>query len=320
MSVAKIKTRSTASRHDVPKSERVAPVASSRVGTIWNVPMVQISVDPEQPRKLFEPKALSELAASIRANGLLQPITLRRLGPDAYMVIAGERRFRAFQVNGSETIPAIVHDTTDRADIRVKQIIENDQRQDVSPLEQGRSYQELMAEQGWSAQELSERIGKPVWRILERTSLLTLCPEYQALLASGNLKPSEAQEMARLQPRAQAILFAAIRAGRCASYNDLRSAANALVQVEAQFDMMPDAPPPATPEERKLAGGFEAKVEQVAALLRHSISDNEIVATKKVNPHRAGHLADLLGAMQKDIRRIELALREAAIQASFLAV
>ena len=159
--------------------------------TVRNIPLREIDPDPDQPRKTFGPSELSELAASIRANGLLQPITVREGGPNGYLIVAGERRYRAHVVNRAATIRAIVIETADPADIRIKQIIENDQRADVPPLEQARSYQALMDEQGWTPAELGSRIGKAAHRVTERTALLKIAPEYQQLLASGNLKPSE---------------------------------------------------------------------------------------------------------------------------------
>ena len=99
---------------------------------------------------------------------------------------------------------------------------------------------------GWTVEELGRRIGKAPHRITERTALLTLRPEYQALLACGNLKPSEATELVRLSPRGQATLFNAIRTGGCRNYNDLRASSTALVNAEAQLLLMPDEPPPPT--------------------------------------------------------------------------
>ncbi len=190
----------------------------------------------------------------------------------------------------------------------------------MPPLEQARSYQALMDEQGWTPAELGQRIGKAAHRITERTDLLKIAPEYQQLLASGNLRPSEGTELARLSPRGQVTLFNAIRGGACKSYGDLRTSASALVNAEAQLTLMPpDAPPPPGDEDKRLAGSFEANVERIALMLRTSIHDNQIVAVRKVSPHRAGNLADLFGQMQKDPRRIEIAPREAAIQESFLA-
>ena len=302
-----------------PKPEVVAPAANASPPSaeILDIPMDQIEPDPDQPRQVFEPVALRELAASIRADGLLQPIVVRP-STTRYMISVGERRWRAHQINGAATIRAFVTIPKDTTTIRVMQIIENDQRQDVTPLEQARSYQALMDSTGWTVEELGARIGKAPHRITERTALLNLRPEYQALLASGNLKPSEATELVRLSPHGQDTLFNAIRTGGCRNYNDLRASATALVNAEQQLLLMPDAPPPPTKADRDLANAFEAHVERVAALLRSGIHENQIVAVRKTSPHRAGTLADLLAVMQTDLRRIEVALREVAIQASFL--
>jgi ParB/RepB/Spo0J family partition protein len=288
--------------------------------TVQNIPLAQITPDPGQPRKKFEKTALRELANSIAASGLLQPITVRQLAgtPPTYMIVAGERRYRASQLSGATTIRAIVSEIDDHASIRVNQIIENDQRMDVTALEQAISYQALMNEMGWSVEQLGRAIGKSPHRIVERVALLNLAPEYQTLLASGNLKPSEAGEMALLGRRGQATLFGLIRSGKCSNYGDLRAAAKTILAAEAQLSLMPDEPAPPTEEVRKLAGVFETNVERIANMLRQGISDNQIVAVKKTNPQRAGHLADLMALMQKDMRRIEVALREAAVQASFL--
>jgi ParB/RepB/Spo0J family partition protein len=305
-----------------PKPEAVPPAsdASPPSAEILDIPMDQIEPDPDQPRQVFEPVALRELAASIRADGLLQPIAVRpsTTGRTPYQIAVGERRWRAHQINKARTIRAIVVAPKSTTDLRVMQIIENDQRSDVTPLEQAKSYHSLMETTGWTVEELAARIGKAPHRIIERTALLNLRPEYQALLASGNLKPSEATELVRLSPRGQDTLFNAIRTGGCRNYNDLRASSTALVHAEQQLLLMPDAPPPPTKADRDLANAFEAHVERVATLLRSGIHENQIVAVRKTSPHRAGTLADLLAVMQTDLRRIEVALREVAIQASFL--
>ena len=291
--------------------------------TVETLAIDLIAADPGQPRKHFDPKLISELAASIRANGLLQPITVRPDPDNAgrFLIIAGERRYRAHRHNKAETVRAIVMNPPNQADVRIKQIIENDQRADVSPLEQARSYQALMDEAGWSVEELGLKIGKAPHRITERTDLLKLAPEYQHLLGSGNLKPSEATELARLTPRSQAVLFAAIKSGKARDYNTLRAMANALVDAEQQMSLIPADDEKAGPsdDERKVANSFETTVERLSLMLRTGIKDNDIVAVKKVDPHKASHFADLFGAMQRDLRRIELALRQAAIQAELMA-
>ena len=309
-------------------------VAEEPEATAFDIPMNQIERDPDQPREVFEPTALRELAASIRADGLLQPIVVRPsiTGGTRYMISVGERRWRAHQINGAATIRAFVTTPKDTTTVRVMQIIENDQRQDVTPLEQAKSYQALMDSTGWTVDELGARIGKPApaEHAPAEAGGGSAAPDHrahgvaqspaghEALLASGNLKPSEATELVRLSPRGQDTLFNAIRTGCCRNYNDLRASSTALVNAEAQLLLMPDAPPPPTKEDRDLANAFEAHVERVAALLRSGIHENQIVAVRKTNPHRAGTLADLLAVMQTDLRRIEVALREVAIQASFL--
>jgi ParB/RepB/Spo0J family partition protein len=289
--------------------------------SIQTIALDRISPDPGQPRKLFEPRLIRELGASIKSNGLLQPITVRPDPPgEGYLIIAGERRYRAHLHIKAPTIRCIVITPPDMADVRIKQIIENDQRVNVSPLEQARSYQALMTEAGWTAAELAGRIGKDEFRINERVGLLGLAPEYQELLSSGNLKASEAQEMSRLDARGQTTLFNAIRAGRCKDYATLRTMANALVAAQSQMSLISDdATPGPTDDEKRLANGFETMVEKMGLMLNACIKDNTVTAVRKVDPHRAGVLADVFGAMQRDLRRIELAMRETAIQADFLA-
>ena len=122
----------------------------------------------------------------------------------------------------------------------------------------------------------------------------------------------------RLPPRGQDTVFHAIRTGGCRNDCDLPASFTALVRAEQQLLLMPDAPPPPNKEDLQLASAFEAHVERIAGLLRSGIQENQIVALRKTSPHRAGTLADLLAVMQTDLRRIEVALREVAIQANFL--
>ncbi|WP_428489094.1 ParB/RepB/Spo0J family partition protein [Rhodopila sp.] len=285
---------------------------------VLQIPLEQITADPGQPRKIFDRAGLRDLGASIQANGLLQPITVRQVGPGTYMIIAGERRFRASQAIGAATIRAIVTAGITIGDIRVKQIIENDQRVDVTPLEQARSYQALMDEMGWTIEELGQQIGKAAYRITERTVLLRLQPDYQGLLDSGNLSPTEAYELATLSPRGQKALFKAIRSGACRTAADLRVAATAIADAESQMDLIGDEPAGPTPQDRDNARTFERQLERIVSLINCGIRDNQVVAVRKIDPNRAEHVADMLALMQKDLRRIEVAFRGAAIQASFL--
>ena len=170
-------------------------------------------------------------------------------------------------------IRAIVHEPADVSDLRVLQIVENDQRVDVSPLEQARAYQALLDETSWTVEELGQRIGKPPYRIVDRLVLLKLRDEYQQLLAGRHLGASQAFEMSRLSQRSQDVLFKAIKHGRCKTWHDLRACANALVEAESQTVLLPAAEPPSD-EERAAVCSFEGMVERVGAMLRAGVRDN----------------------------------------------
>src|SRR5256885_16970226 len=120
------------------------------------VPIDQIEVNPHQPRKVFDFTALDEVAASIKSSGVIQPIIVRRLA-GAYQLFAGERRWRAAKQAGLERIPAIVRDATDAQSIELA-LVENLLREDLNPIEAAQAYQKLLAEFGWTQEELAQRI------------------------------------------------------------------------------------------------------------------------------------------------------------------
>jgi len=271
--------------------------------------------NPDQPRKTFHEAKLQDLANSIKENGLLQPIKVRPAGNGTYEIIMGERRWRAHKLIDAKTIRAEIEDVSDQTrDIQA--IIENLQRADVDQLEEAHAYQRMIDEYGYTVDELATKLGlKQPWRITERTDLLKLEPEYQHLMKSGNLTPSQAYEMSRLSVRGQKALFEAIKSGNCKDYEQLRNAATGLVEADEQGSIFEDDLPEASAKDVKAANAFESKVNRVADMLRNAIKDNEIEAVKKVDPTRAQTIADLLSAMQGDIKRVELALRRQAIGA-----
>jgi len=122
-----------------------------------DIPVDQIHVNPNQPRKLFDSKALNELAASIQTSGVIQPIVVRRHG-DSYQLIAGERRWRAARQAGLTRIPAVVRDATDAQSLEIA-LVENLLREDLNPMEEAEAYQKLLAQFGWTQEELARRVG-----------------------------------------------------------------------------------------------------------------------------------------------------------------
>ncbi len=283
-------------------------------------PVERVRPNPDQPRKHFDKAKLQELAASIHEHGLMQPISVRPVS-EHYVIVAGERRYRAHLLNGAKTIRCLVEPTSER-DADEQAIVENLQRVDISPLEEAHAYQRMMDRYGYDEKQLAKRLGiQQPWRMIrDRVSLLRLRREYQQLLESEQITPSQAYEMSRLQPRHQDVLFRSIRSGQIRGYDALRAAATALDEQERQGSLLPVDDRAPTESERADKQRFESRIERVTALLRASIVDDEVVAVRKVDPRAAAISADLLAAMQKDLRRIELALRQAAIQQDALTV
>jgi len=284
---------------------------------IRNLPTEDVYPNPDQPRKVFDEAKLRELAASIREHGLLQPITVRPEGAGRYMIVIGERRWRAHELAGLATIKAnVVKNMTD-AMLAEQAIVENLQRVDITPLEEAHAFQ-AMLEKGYTVQTLASRIGlKQPWRVAERTALLKLRPEYLDLLSKGQITPSQATEFARLSHENQDRLFRLVKAGRCETYNSLRAAANGLVEVEQQGEMF-DAPKP-TEEERRAVGRLEARIEQVRKVLAGGFKDGEVVIAKKIAPDRAATIAEEIALIRRHLEQLEKALRHSAAQKELMA-
>jgi ParB family chromosome partitioning protein len=168
----------------------------SEAEALVDVPIDQIEVNPYQPRKVFDFTALDELAASIKASGVIQPIIVRRIG-GAYQLIAGERRWRAARQAGLERIPAIVREATDAQSIELA-LVENLLREDLNPIEAAQAYQKLLAEFSWTQEELAQRIGKDRTSIANCLRLLRLPEEIQADLRSGRLTMGHARALLAL--------------------------------------------------------------------------------------------------------------------------
>lgn len=172
---------------------------------ISEVELNKIEANPFQPRSKFDEEGLEELAASIREIGLIQPITLRKTGPDSYQIIAGERRFRAAQKAGLESIPSYIRHAKDDAMLEMA-LVENIQREDLDAIEIALSYQRLMEELNFTQEEMSSRVGKKRSTIANYLRLLKLPAVIQKALrekeismgharALINIDDSEIQEM-----------------------------------------------------------------------------------------------------------------------------
>ncbi|HBM4071780.1 TPA: ParB/RepB/Spo0J family partition protein [Listeria innocua] len=153
--------------------------------TVQNIAINEIKPNPYQPRKIFDTKAINELRDSIKIHGVLQPIILRN-AEKGYEIVVGERRFRAAKEAKLKEIPAVVRDLTEEEMMELS-VIENLQREDLSPLEEAESYQFLMKKLGLTQAKLAERVGKSRPYIANFVRLLTLPEEVQVMLRDGSL-------------------------------------------------------------------------------------------------------------------------------------
>ncbi len=175
--------------------------------TINEVPLDEISVNPNQPRREFDQEALQELADSIAEIGIIQPITLRKTGDGSYQIIAGERRYRASILAGKTTIPAYIR-TADDENVMEMALIENIQREDLNALEIALAYQHLIEQYGLTQERLSERIGKKRATIANYVRLLKLPAKVQVAIRNKQIDMGHARALLALDdPKMQMKLF-----------------------------------------------------------------------------------------------------------------
>jgi len=158
--------------------------ADKVVGSIIEIAIDKIEVNPFQPRTKFNEETLKELASSIRELGVIQPITVRKLAFDKYQLVSGERRFRASKLIGLDTIPAYVRIANDQESLEMA-LVENIQRQDLDPIEIALSYQRLIDEINLTQEQMSERVGKKRSTISNYLRLLKLDPIIQTGMRDG---------------------------------------------------------------------------------------------------------------------------------------
>ncbi|MEQ1557800.1 MAG: ParB/RepB/Spo0J family partition protein [Methyloglobulus sp.] len=151
-----------------------------------------------QPRKDMNPEKLQELADSIKAQGIIQPIVIRSIGVDKYEIVAGERRWRAAQLAGLQQVPVVVKDIDDRATMAIA-LIENIQRQDLNPLEEAEALRRLLDEYAMTHQQLADAVGKSRVTVTNLLRLMDLQPEVKKLLISGQLEMGHARALLSLE-------------------------------------------------------------------------------------------------------------------------
>ena len=234
-----------------PEPDGLTPVAGAYFA---EVPVGQITPNRVQPRQVFDEEAMAELVHSIREIGVLQPVVVRKHGPEEYELVMGERRWRASQEAGLETVPAIVRETDD-VDMLRDALLENLHRSQLNPLEEAAAYQQMLDDFGCTHEELAQRIGRSRPQISNTLRLLKLTPAVQRRVAAGVLSAGHARALlaiddADLQDRlAQRVIAEGI-------------SVRGLEEIVAVRD--PEAPAPRAARAKPVAPGLSDLAERLS--------------------------------------------------------
>ena len=180
--------------HGFPPSS----ASRERVNVVQHIPVADIEANPNQPRREFDVNGLRQLAASIEAHGIIQPITLRKVRASKFQIISGERRFRAAQQAGLTELPAYIREADDQS-LLERALVENIQRQDLNPLEVGMSFRHLMEECDLTQESLAKRVGMGRSSVANFLRMLELPEQLQGMLRAGQLGLGHAKALAGLR-------------------------------------------------------------------------------------------------------------------------
>lgn len=185
--------------------------------------LAEIEPNREQPRKAFDEESLNELADSIRAVGIIQPLIVRPLAGGNYQIVAGERRWRASKIAGLEEVPAVIRELSDR-EVAEFALIENLQREDLDPIEEAEGYKYLINEYSLTQEQVAERVGKSRPAISNAIRLLELPNEAIELLKSGKLTVGHVRALLSLSSQEEMAELAAMAVKRTMTVRDVEKA------------------------------------------------------------------------------------------------
>ena len=190
---------------------------------VLEVKITDVKPNPNQPRKFFDEEALQELASSIKVHGVIQPLVVNKENDGTYMIIAGERRWRASQIAGLEVVPVIVKNFTEKQ-VKETAIIENIQREDLNTIEAARAIKQLMEEYKLTQEDVAERLGKSRSSVANTLRLLSLAPEVVKLVEAGKLSAGHARSLVVIDDVSTQIKLANSAASGKLSVRDLEKA------------------------------------------------------------------------------------------------
>ena len=254
----------------------------SRTGSVRQIAIDQIESNPEQPRVAFNEDTLQELSASIREHGVLQPILVRPLGRDRFQLIAGERRWRASRAAGRETIPALVEEIADDTALEIS-IIENLQREDLSPLDEASMYDRMIRDHGYSVRKLAQKLGKDKGYLENRLRLADAPAEIRELVSVRKDTVSHAYELLKVEdPKKRRRLAQQVASGELSLVKlreriegrATRRRADAAEEPEEAWDETAEAEDAARAEDE--AAGWVTDVDEAMP-----VGDESLVAAKQ---------------------------------------
>ncbi|MBN2061697.1 MAG: ParB/RepB/Spo0J family partition protein [Deltaproteobacteria bacterium] len=261
--------------------------------------------NPDQPRKVFNEDRLRELADSILRHGLMEPIIVTRR-ETGFMIVAGERRYRACVIAGLTDIPVRIIEADERK-VAELALLENLQREDLNILEEANAYKELM-EFGMTMEEVANAMGfKQVWRIQERLNLLKLDPIYQECTLKNIISPSQAQELSRLSIQGQRILFKQIKDGKADTYNKLRALANAIIYKEEHGEQDSFIQTP-TKEEIQAKRKYDRMLDGLVSFIQKSFDKEDLTVLERVVSSSLQVNIQKIDMIMDNLKKIKMAM------------
>ncbi|HAN26171.1 MAG TPA: chromosome partitioning protein ParB [Haliea salexigens] len=240
---------------ELPEGEVSAADGDTPQQVLKDLPVDLIQRGKYQPRRDIDPESLQELADSIRAQGIMQPIVVRPVGERKYEIIAGERRWRAAQLAGLDHVPAVVRDVSDEAAIAMA-LIENIQREDLNPIEEAIALQRLQQEFQLTQQEVADAVGKSRSTVTNLLRLMSLQSDVRLLLERGDLEMGHARALLGIEGTAQSQAARTV-VGKGLSVRQTEALVRGLL---ARQDQPTEEPPRMDPNIRQLQDDLSQKI------------------------------------------------------------
>ena len=264
-----------------------------------------IDRNPDQPRQTFDETKLKELAMSIASSGLLEPLIVTPRGK-RYMLIAGERRWRACKLANVTEVPARIMQADEKL-VAELSLLENLQREDLNVIEIATQYQRLL-DLGNTKEDIARKMGHShTWLIDERLSLLNLDATLQDYTVKGILSPAQALLLSRLPRDRQGVLFDKLAAGKVESIDRLKCLVNAMLFPQEQQSFLPEP----TPEQRAVNTKYDRMIENIVAFINRSFSPEDLTVLAGVLSPAAKINIDRIDMIMLHLSKIKRALLQA---------